>query len=155
MSRMWGTETSIDGQDHETNMMVTCHCTFCGSPLPNFPRPVKWSFLLKADFFSPVCSLPTHLLSLHIILWLSLLFLLRFFLFPFLFLHFTSYTLNSLLFLISLAISLPFFLSLSLDTYLVHTIPMVPEEFGVKWPGSNTNLLAPLSEIQRLVPSSC
>lgn len=57
MSRMWGTETSIDGQDHETNMMVTCHCTFRGSPLPNFPRPVKWSFLLKADFFSPLCSL--------------------------------------------------------------------------------------------------
>lgn len=56
MSRMWGTETSIDGQDHETNMMVTCHCTFCGSPLPNFPRPVKWSFLLKADFF-PLCVL--------------------------------------------------------------------------------------------------
>lgn len=79
MSRMWGTETSLDGQDHETNMTVTCHCTFHGSPLPNFPRLVKWSFLLKAAFFTFVFSfsfifLPTHFLSLHIILWSSLLF---------------------------------------------------------------------------------
>ena len=79
MSRMWGTETSLDGQDHETNMTVTCHCTFRGSPLPNFPRLVKWSFLLKAAFFTFVFSfsfifLPTHFLSLHIILWSSLLF---------------------------------------------------------------------------------
>ena len=79
MSRMWGTVTSLDGQDHETNMTVTCHCTCRGSPLPNFPRLVKWSFLLKAAFFPFVFSfsfifLPTHFLSLHIILWSSLLF---------------------------------------------------------------------------------
>lgn len=66
MSRMWGTETSLDGQDHETNMTVTCHCTFRGSPLPNFPRPVKWSFLLKGDFFSPWCSLFLSYFSLLI-----------------------------------------------------------------------------------------
>ena len=66
MSRMWGTETSLDGQDHETNMTVTCHCTFRGSPLPNFPRPVKWSFLLKGDFFSPWCSLLLSYFSLLI-----------------------------------------------------------------------------------------
>lgn len=124
-------------------------------------------FFVEGSFF-PLCVLFfLHISSYSFSLsaYYSLIipsFLLCFFLFPFLFLHFSSYTPNSLLFLIllswhvlSLVVSLPFFLSLSLDTCLVHTIPMVPEESGIKWPGSSRDLLAPLSYIQRLVPSSC
>ena len=58
MLRVWGIETSLNGQDNESTTMLTCTAltSFRGSPLPNFPRPFRWSFLLKADFF-PLCVL--------------------------------------------------------------------------------------------------